>query len=111
MNNNVSFKDIVFNIETNRQAKHLYRAYESIIENSQLDDEFKPIDIPNPPRLLRARLTDNCDIKRLKTFFTMFIADEQFDLLAQNTNTYTIYQLENHLEKYNSRKGQKLINL
>jgi hypothetical protein len=35
----------------------------------------------------------------------MFIADEQFDLLAQNTNTYTIYQLENHPEKYKSRKG------
>jgi hypothetical protein len=49
------------------------------------------MDIPNPPRLLRARLTDDYDIKRPKTFFAMFIDNTQFELLAVNTNTYTMY--------------------
>ena len=31
INGDISFKDTVFNIETNRQAKHLYKAYKSII--------------------------------------------------------------------------------
>jgi hypothetical protein len=91
INSDLSFEDTVFGTDTNRQAKHLHRAYKSIIESSQLNDEFKPIDIPNPPRPLRARLTNNYDIKRPETFFFIFIRDEQFDLLAQNTNTYTAY--------------------
>jgi hypothetical protein len=105
INGDVSFEDVVFDVETNRQAKHLHRAHESIMESSQLDDEFEPIDMPNPPRLLRARLVDNCDIKCPKTFFAMFMANEQFDLLAQNTNAYAAYQLENHPEKHRSRKS------
>jgi hypothetical protein len=67
---------MVYGAQTNCQAKHLYRAHESIIGSSQLNDEFEPMDIPNPPRRLRARLIDDCDIKRLKTFFAMFMADE-----------------------------------
>jgi hypothetical protein len=85
MNGDVSFKDAIFGVETNHQVKYLYRAHKSIIESSQLDDEFEPIDMPNPPRHLRARLLDDYDIKRLETFFLMFIGDEQFDLLARNT--------------------------
>jgi hypothetical protein len=105
INSDISFKDTVFNTQTNRQVKHLHQAHESIIGSSQLNNEFKPIDMPNPPRPLRARLANNCDIKCPKTFFKMFIRDEQFELLAQNTNTYTKYQLENHPEKPKPRKA------
>jgi hypothetical protein len=63
------------------------------------------MDMPNPPYPLRARLSDDYNIKRLETFFLMFIGDEQFDLLARNINVYTAYQLENHLEKHKKRMG------
>jgi hypothetical protein len=105
INSDVSFEDAIFGVETNHQAKHLHRAYKSIIESSQLNDEFKPIDMPNPPRPLRARLSDDYNIKRPETFFSIFIGDEQFDLLAWNTNAYTAYQLENHLKKHKKRMG------
>jgi hypothetical protein len=49
------------------------------------------MDMPNPPYPLRARLLDDYNIKRLETFFLMFIGDEQFDLLARNINVYTAY--------------------
>jgi hypothetical protein len=68
------------------------------------------MDMPNPPRPLRARLSDDCDIKRPETFFLMFMGDKQFNLLARNTNAYTAYQLENHLAKHKKRMGWKLTN-
>jgi hypothetical protein len=76
INGDISFEDTVFGTETNRQAKHLHKVHKSIIQNSQLNDEFKPIDIPNPPRPLRARLSNDCDIKRPETFFLIFIGDK-----------------------------------
>jgi hypothetical protein len=51
--------------------------------------------MPNPPCPLRARLSDDYNIKRPETFL-IFIGDKQFNLLARNTNMYTVYQLENH---------------
>jgi hypothetical protein len=49
------------------------------------------MDMPNPPRLMRARLSDSCDINKPATFFKMFIGDEQFDMLARYTNAYAQY--------------------
>jgi hypothetical protein len=66
----------VFGCRTNRQAKYLYKAYESIITNSQLNRDFKAMDMPNPPHLIRARLLDSCDIKKPETFFAIFIGDD-----------------------------------
>jgi hypothetical protein len=34
------------------------------------------MDILNPPRLIRARLLDGFNIKKLETFFAMFIGDD-----------------------------------
>jgi hypothetical protein len=59
--------------------------------------------MPNPFYPLRARLLNDYNIKRLETFFLMFIRDKQFDLLARNTNIYTTYQLKNYLEKHKKR--------
>jgi hypothetical protein len=42
----------------------------------------------NPPRSMRARLFDSCDIKEPVTFFKMFIRNKQFDMLAYYTNVY-----------------------
>jgi hypothetical protein len=38
--------------------------------------------MPNPPRLIRARLSDNCNVKKPETFFAIFIGDKQFNILA-----------------------------
>jgi hypothetical protein len=76
MNGDVSFEDAVFGCQTNRQRKHLYQAHESIISNNQIDTDFEAMDMPNPPRLMRARLSDSCDIKEPATFFEMFMGNE-----------------------------------
>ena len=59
------------------------------MSNNQIDIDFKAIDMPNPPRPIRARLSDSCDIKNPATFFEMFIGDKQFDMLTRHTNAYT----------------------
>jgi hypothetical protein len=46
------------------------------------------MDMPNPPRLIRARLSDDYDVKKPETFFAMFIGNKQFDILARHTNAY-----------------------
>jgi hypothetical protein len=38
--------------------------------------------MPNLPCLMRALLSDNCDVKKPETFFAMFIGDDQFDMLT-----------------------------
>ena len=76
MNGDVSFEDTVFGCKSNCQRKYLYQAYESIMSNNQIDTDFEAMDMPNPPCLMRARLLDDCDVKKPETFFAMFIADE-----------------------------------
>jgi hypothetical protein len=49
------------------------------------------MDMPNPPRLIRARLSDDYEVKKPETFFAMFMGDKQFDMLARHTNAYTQY--------------------
>jgi hypothetical protein len=56
------------------------------------------MDMPNPPRLIRARLLDSYNIKKPETFFTIFMGDDQFNILAQYINAYTKYQLINFPE-------------
>jgi hypothetical protein len=34
------------------------------------------MDIPNPPRLIRARLSNSCNIKEPAIFFKMFIGNK-----------------------------------
>jgi hypothetical protein len=46
------------------------------------------MDIPNPPCLIRARLSNSCDTMNPATFFEMFIEDKQFDILIRYTNAY-----------------------
>jgi len=110
MNSDVSFEDAVFRAETNRQAKSLHKAYKAIIKSSQLDDEFEPMEMPNPPWLMRLWLADDYDILHPETFFGMFIRDEQIDILVQITNAYTAYQLTNHPKKHKGKKHWKSTN-
>jgi hypothetical protein len=91
INGNVSFEDVVFGYQTNRQAKHLYKAHKSIISNNQINTNFKARDMPNPPRLIRARLSNSYNIKNPATFFEIFIGNKQFNILARYINAYTQY--------------------
>jgi hypothetical protein len=61
------------------------------MSNNQINTDFEAMDMPNPPCLIRARLSDSCDIKNPATFFEMFIGDEQFDMLICYTNAYAQY--------------------
>jgi hypothetical protein len=61
--------------------------------------------MPNPPRLMRARLSDSCDTTNPATFFEMFIGDKQFDILICYTNAYAQYQLANFPARHKSKKG------
>ena len=45
--------------------------------------------MPNPPRLIRARLSNSCNIKEPATFFEMFMGNKQFNMLVCYTNAYT----------------------
>jgi hypothetical protein len=63
------------------------------------------MDILNPPRLIRARLSDNYNVKKPETFFAIFIGDKQFNILAQHINTYIQYQLANFPARHKSRKS------
>jgi hypothetical protein len=76
INSDVSFEDAVFGYQTNTQAKHLHKAYGDIINNNQIDTSFKAIDMPNPPRPMRARLSNSCNTTNPATFFEMFIGDK-----------------------------------
>jgi hypothetical protein len=53
--------------------------------------------MPNPPRPMRARLSNSYNIKEPATFFEMFIGNKQFDILARYINAYIQYQLANFL--------------
>jgi hypothetical protein len=46
------------------------------------------MDMPNPPPLIRARLSNSCNINELATFFEMFIGNKQFNMLVRYTNAY-----------------------
>jgi len=46
------------------------------MENNQVDTDFEAMDMLNPPRPMRARLSDDCDVKKPGTFFTIFMGDE-----------------------------------
>jgi hypothetical protein len=105
INGDISFEDAVFGCQTNRQAKHLYKAHESIMENNLINTDFEAMDMPNPPRPMRVRLSDDCDIKKPETFFAMFIGDDQFNMLARHTNAYAQSQLTNLPELHGRRKS------
>ncbi len=68
--------------------KRLYEAYEGIIDSIVLE-EFIPIEMPNPLRLIRANLLDSYKVDDPTSFFELFLRDEDFDLIIRNTNKYS----------------------
>ena len=44
--------------------------------------------MPDPPRLMRTILPEDCEIDNPISFFELFFGEEQYELLATNTNKY-----------------------
>jgi hypothetical protein len=78
----------------NYYRKHLYTAYKTIIKSAKLED-FKPLEMPDPPRLLYSVLPDSADVNNLGTFFNIFVKIEDLELIIANINKY--------MEAYTSR--------
>ena len=71
----------------NYYMKRLYEAYKRIIDSIKLE-AFQPLNILVSPRLIRAHLPDLCIVKDLASFFEVFLREEDYNLLATNTNKY-----------------------
>ena len=62
--------------------------HEQVINKAQLDDSFEALEMPDPERPIQSRLPDDCDINDPISFFSLFFGEEQYELLARNTNKY-----------------------
>jgi len=64
------------------------RAHERIINSAKLD-KYKPLEIPDPPRLIRTYLPDSANVKDPGSFFNIFLKDDDFNEIIININRYT----------------------
>jgi hypothetical protein len=87
LNGNIDVDKATCGAANNRHMKAMRGAHEHIIESAKLD-EYKPLEMPNPPRLLRTYLPDSANIKDPASFFEIFVKDEDFDMIMANTNKY-----------------------
>jgi O-glycosyl hydrolase len=91
----------------NHYIKRLREAYKKII-NSTILEAFRPIKLPDLPRLIRAHLPDLYIVKDPISFFEIFLHNEDYNLIITNTNKYTIEYLT--LYPGNSHQVFKSIN-
>jgi hypothetical protein len=61
--------------------------HESIINSAKLED-FQPLNMPDPPRPLRAILPEYADVTNPRSFFNMFVKIEDLELIVANINKY-----------------------
>ncbi len=87
LNDNLDAETANYGTANNHHMKRLREAYERIIDSAVLE-AFTPLDMPDPARLMRAHLPDSCIVDDPASFFEIFLYDEDFDLLATNTNKY-----------------------
>ena len=64
------------------------KLHEEVIDSAQIDGTFVPIEMPDPARPMRTLLPEDCDIRDPISFFELFFGEEQYELLAINTNKY-----------------------
>jgi hypothetical protein len=76
----------------NHYIKRLREAHKKIIDSTILE-AFRPIKLPDLPRLIRAYLPDSCIVKDPISFFEIFLRNEDYNLIITNTNKYTIEYL------------------
>jgi len=87
LNGNVDSEAATYGAANNRHKKHLREAHEKIIDSAVLE-QFTPLDMPDPPRPLRAFLPDSAKVNNPGSFFDLFLKDDDFEMIATNTNKY-----------------------
>jgi hypothetical protein len=87
LNGNVNAEAATYGAANNRHKKHLREAHERIIDSAILE-QFTPLDMPDPPRPLRACLPDSAKVNDPASFFDLFLKDDDFEMIATNTNKY-----------------------
>jgi hypothetical protein len=95
LNGNIDAEMATYRVVNNRYIKAMRVTHERIIDNAKLN-EYKPLEMPDPPRLIRTHLLNFTNIKDLASFFEMFMKDEDFDVIVANTNKY----IEQYLIRY-----------
>lgn len=88
LNGNITPGGATYGAANNRHAKHMRKLHKEIIDSAQIDGSFVLIEMPNPARKMSTVLPEDCDIKDLISFFELFFREEQYELLAKNTNKY-----------------------
>ena len=88
LNGDLDEEAVTYGAAHNRHKKHLRKAYEDIVNSTKLEP-FQPLDMPDPPRLIRSYLPESCKVDDPASYFAYFIRSEEFDLIARNTNKYT----------------------
>ena len=63
-------------------------AHEQIINSAKLE-EYEPLDMPDPSRPMCTHLPDSAVIDNPRSFFDIFLKDDDFDIITVNTNKYT----------------------
>jgi hypothetical protein len=76
LNGDLTPSGATYGAANNRHEKHLHKAHKTIINRAILDDDFKPLPMPDPARLMRAHLPDSCTIDDPTTFFELFLGNE-----------------------------------
>jgi hypothetical protein len=66
LNRNLNTKLATFGAANNRYAKHMRQAYKDIIDNAKLE-EFMPLNMLDPPRLLRSHLLASLCVTRISS--------------------------------------------
>ena len=88
LNGNIDAEMVTYKVANNRYIKAMRVAHERIIDSAKLD-EYEPLEMLNPPRLIHTHLPDSANIKDLASFFEIFVKDKDFDIIVTNTNKYT----------------------
>jgi hypothetical protein len=88
LNGNINAAIATYKAANNYYMKAMRAAHECIINSAKLD-EYKPLEMPNPPRLIRTYLPDSTDINNLRSFLDIFLKNDDFNEITVNINTYT----------------------
>jgi hypothetical protein len=102
LNDNIDVDMATYGAANNRHMKAMRAAHERIIDSAKLD-EYEPLEMPDPPRLMRTHLPDFANIKDPASFFEIFVKDEDFDMIVANTNKYAKQYLVRHPDRSQRR--------
>ena len=88
LNGDITPGGATYGTANNRHAKHIRKVHEEVINSTKIDSTFKPLKILDPARSIRTLLPKDYKIRNLISFFKLFFREEQYELLARNTNKY-----------------------